>query len=72
MSTLFELGVEVTEQRRKLRDRALGFEELRAQDMEAEVMEISKLAKKIDKGYFPISHELRRSAKEDIGDENET
>ena len=69
---LLQLGVEVTELRRELRDRALSFEEQRAQDLEAEVKEISKLAKKIDKGYFPISHELWRSTKEDFAEETES
>ena len=40
--------------------------------MEAEVREISKLAKKIDKGYFPIKHEIKRSVKDDFAEETST
>ena len=67
---LLELGGYVTLLRKNLRNRALEYEVQRAQDLDQDLMEISKLAKKIDKGYFPISHDLMRESHEEFVEEN--
>ena len=67
---LLEAGGHVTALRTTLRQRALEFEHRRAETAQVDVLDLSKLAKKVDKGYFPACHDLRD--RESLGYSRET
>jgi hypothetical protein len=45
------------------------FEAQRAQSLEQDLKEVSKLAKKVDKGFFPMKHRASRTCEDDFVEE---
>lgn len=50
---LIKLGEVVSKERKKLRSKAMDFEQDLLNNQDEDLRELSKLAKKVDKGYFP-------------------